>query len=472
MLSLIHLSNQKDDYIYRQIYKQIKIEILLNHFLPNEKLPSKRELAESLHVSINSVNGAYQQLLAEGYIYSVERSGFFVEKLEKVPTSFSTLKPLNPNLAERSETKKDWISFSHMSADRSVFPFDGWLNCEHKALKSKRTELNDDSSRYPQGIYSVRCTISRLLSITRGVKCYPEQIVIGAGTQILIQILCHLFPEGSKYAMEEPGYSRIYQLLKLQHADITSIELDRKGIAMSEIIKQDPNILYITPSHQFPTGIVMPISRRIQLLNWSSQAKNRYIIEDDYDSEFKYQSDAIPSIQGMDTFDKVIYMGTFSKSLLPGLRISYMVLPQHLLQSFRESEGFLMQTCNVLAQLALQEFIDSGEYQKHIKRMKQIYSERQTRLIKELDRRFGKNIAIHGANAGLHFMCTFKTERSIEDILNQAEQEKLELYSIKRCYLTHDRPPKKPVFILGFANLPLEKIEDGVDRLYRSVFGS
>lgn len=383
MLSLDNQSNNKKEYIYRQIYKQLKKEILHHQFIANQRLPSKRELSNNLKVSVNSISCAYQQLQAEGYIYSVERSGFYVEKLDTIPLSSGKTRALNPDLAEESESRNNWLSFSHMSADRSVFPFDSWLNCErralHKELKSKRTDLNGDPPR--QGIYSLRCTISRLLSITRGVKCYPEQIVMGGGTQVLVQILCHLFAQDSKYAMEEPGYSRIYQLLKLQHARLTTIKLDDKGIAIDEMISKDPNILYVTPSHQFPMGIVMPISRRIQLLNWASRAENRYIMEDDYDSEFKYQSDAIPSLQGLDTFDKVIYMGTFSKSLLPGLRISYMVLPQQLLKKYRESQSFLMQTCNVLAQLTLQEFIDSGDYQKHIKRMKQIYSERQTNLI-------------------------------------------------------------------------------------------
>jgi GntR family transcriptional regulator/MocR family aminotransferase len=441
----------------------------MHHFLPHEKLPSKREMAQNLHVSVNSVNGAYQQLLAEGYIYSIERSGFYVEKLDTLPLSNRALKPLDSPLIERERSNKGWISFSHMSADKHLFPYDSWLNCERKALKASKTELVDNSSLISQGVYAVRRSICRLLSITRHVRCYPEQIIIGGGTQALLQILCHLLPPETRYAMEEPGYKRVYQLLKLMHVDVATIPLDAKGLDIDQLKEQNPNVVYVTPSHQFPTGIVMPVSRRIQLLNWAAMRRDRFIIEDDYDSEFKYNTDTIPSLQGLDTYGKVIYFGTFSKSLLPGFRISYMILPQNLLKRYRQSENFLLQTCSVPVQLTVQQFIDSGEYQKHIKKMKQIYAQRRYKLIHALKMRFGNRITIHGANAGLHFLSTFQTERTIEEIIARAKAEKIELYSIRRCRLNPSIPDKKQ-FILGFADLPVEQIAEGVQRLYRSMF--
>ncbi|WP_353949101.1 PLP-dependent aminotransferase family protein [Sporolactobacillus sp. Y61] len=468
MLKVTVNSRNTHNYIYRQIYKQLKKEILMHHFLPDEKLPSKREMAGRLNVSINSVNGAYQQLLAEGYIYSIERSGFYVEKLDTIPLSDNTLNPLDPDLTEKGIPDEDWISFSHMSADKSLFPYDSWLNCTHKALNSSKAGLVDNSSLISQGVYSVRRSICRLLSITRGVKCYPEQIIIGGGTQSLIQVLCHIFPINTKYAMEEPGYNRIYQLLKLMHLDVSTIQLDNKGIDISKIKNKDLNVLYITPSHQFPTGIIMPVSRRIQLLNWASQDEDRYIIEDDYDSEFKYETNVIPSLQGLDTYEKVIYFGTFSKSLLPGFRISYMILPQKLLKKYRKTQNFLLQTSSVLTQMTLRQFIDSGEYQKHIKKMKQVYSERRIKLIKTLNKKFGDNIKIHGENAGLHFLTTFDTRKTIDEVMKRAQEEKIELYSIRRCRLNPKIPVKKQ-FIIGFADLSAERIEEGVERLYRAM---
>jgi GntR family transcriptional regulator/MocR family aminotransferase len=470
MISLNINSDSQKEYIYRQIYKQLKKEILLHHFLPHEKLPSKRELSQTLHVSVNSVNGAYQQLLEEGYIYAVERSGFFVEKLDTIPLSQNTPQMLNPELVEEKESKNGWISFSHMSVDRSIFPFDSWFSCEHRALKLSRLELNDDSSRFPQGIYSVRKTIARFLSVARGVTCFPEQIVLGGGTQFLFFLLRHLFPEDGLYAMENPGYRRMYDSLKMERLRLKTIPLDTKGISIDLLKQINPNVVYVTPSHQFPSGVVMPISRRIQLLNWAAEKDDRYIIEDDYDSEFKYESDTIPSLQGLDSYERVIYLGTFSKSLLPGLRISYMILPQKLLKKYREKCSFIMSTSNALGQLTLQQFIDSGEYRKHIRHMRQVYIERQKKLIEELKKRFGSTITMHGANAGLHFTAEFDTTRSVEEIEDRAQKAKLELYNLKPYCLEDHYLYSKPAFILGFANLSVEKIEEGVDRLYHAIF--
>lgn len=458
------------DYKYQQIYKNLKREILLRHFLPDQKLPSKRELAKTLNVSVNSINAAYQQLLAEGYIYAMERKGFFVEKLDAFPLSARSPETISPDLEEKSQSRKGWLSFSHMSIDRTLFPFENWLKCEHQALKMRQNMLDDDSSRYPQGIRSVRQTIARLLSITRGVKCFPEQIILGSGTQILLQILDGLIEENKVFALEEPGYQRVYRLLETLRRPVETVRLDAKGISIEAIRRINPSVVYVTPSHQFPTGIVMPISRRIQLLNWASEQADRYIIEDDYDSEFKYQTDAIPCLQGLDTYKRVIYFGTFSKSLLPGLRISYMILPEQLLRIARARFSFLMQTCNVLTQITLQQFIDSGFYHKHIKSMRQIYETRRTRLIAAMRVQFGAAIKIYGINAGLHFLAEFDTKRSMDEILNRAAQEKLELYSLERCVLKEHYFTKKPTFIIGFANLANGSIDRAVQLLYRAIY--
>lgn len=192
-------------------------------------------------------------------------------------------------------------------------------------------------------------------------------MIIGAGTQVLMQLLTELLPKEAVYAMEEPGYRRMYQLLKNAGKQVKTIMLDEKGMSIAEITRQQPDVLVTTPSHQFPSGTIMPVSRRIQLLNWAAEEPRRYIIEDDYDSEFTYDVDSIPALQSLDRFQNVIYMGTFSKSLLPGLRISYMVLPPELLRAYKQ-RGYDLQTCSSLTQLTLQEFIESGEYQKHIKK--------------------------------------------------------------------------------------------------------
>ncbi|MFT8390051.1 MAG: PLP-dependent aminotransferase family protein [Sporolactobacillus sp.] len=458
------------DYKYQQIYKNLKREILMRHYLPNQKLPSKRELSQSLNVSINSINAAYQQLLAEGYIYAIERKGFFVEKLDAFPLTAQQPDSISPDLKEPFMSMQNWLSFSHMSIDRKLFPFESWLKCEHKALKLQQNTLDDDSSRYPQGIHSVRESIARLLSITRGVKCFPEQIILGSGTQVLIQMLAGLFPLKSLFALEDPGYMRIFRLLQTLGRPLEVVRVDKKGISIDGLRAINPSVVYVTPSHQFPTGIIMPVSRRIQLLNWASEQEYRYIIEDDYDSEFKYQTDAIPCLQGLDSYKRVIYLGTFSKSLLPGFRISYMILPEPLLRQARSTYPFLMQTCNALAQITLRQFIDSGCYHKHIKSMRQVYETRRSLLIAELRLRFGRSITIYGISAGLHFLAEFRTSRTMATILRRAAEERLELYSIERCVLKENYFTHYPTFIIGFANLEVASIKDAVERLHKAIY--
>ncbi|MFN2746654.1 MULTISPECIES: MocR-like transcriptional regulator GabR [unclassified Bacillus (in: firmicutes)] len=460
------------DYIYHQIYQKIKEEIFNRNLLPDNKLPSKRELAKALNVSINSVNAAYQQLLAEGYLYSKERKGFFVEQIETFHASrHSEPLRLDAELAEEAEKGGGWISFSHMNVDTTHFPFKTWLRCEQKAVASHTSELGEMT--HPQGVYGVRQTIARFIALTRGVKCHPEQIVISAGTQPLIHTLQDLLPESALYAMEEPGYSRIYQLLKNENKRVATIELDHKGVRISDIQALNPDVLFVTPSHQFPTGIIMPVSRRIQLLNWVSDGEDRYIVEDDYDSEFKYGSDTIPALQSLDRSEKVIYIGTFSKSLLPGLRISYMVLPQKLLKRYRKRHHFSIQTSSVLTQFALQEFIESGEYQKHIKKMNQIYEEKRTRLIESLENTFAHRLKIKGASAGLHFVADFETNHSEEDVLRRAGERRVEIYGMNRFILNgkKEKQPGVVSLVLGFAKIGMGQIDDGVAKLYEAVCG-
>ncbi len=463
--------SEQADFIYHQIYQKIKEEIFSRNLLPGNKLPSKRELAKALKVSINSVNAAYQQLLAEGYLYSEERKGFFVEQIEtfhagRHPASLQ----LEEELLETDEKKDGWISFSHMSVDTAHFPFKTWFRCEQKAAASHTVELGEMT--HPQGVYKVRQTIARFIALTRGVKCHPEQIVISAGTQPLIHTIQDLLPESAVYAMEEPGYSRIYQLLKNAGKQVVTIELDHKGMRIGDIHSLNPDVLFVTPSHQFPTGIIMPVSRRIQLLNWVSDGENRYIVEDDYDSEFKYGSDTIPALQSLDRSEKVIYIGTFSKSLLPGLRISYMVLPQKLLKQYRKRHHSSIQSSSVMTQFALQELIESGEYQKHIKKMNQIYEEKRTRLIGSLEKTFAGRVNIKGESAGLHFVAEFETDRPEEEVLERARENRVEVYGMNRFILQKKTKTNGPVsLVLGFAKIGMDQIDDGVTKLYEAVYG-
>ncbi|MFP7495305.1 PLP-dependent aminotransferase family protein [Terribacillus saccharophilus] len=468
-LYIMQLDRERSEaFLYQQVYQQMKQAILERRYLPHDKLPSKRELAANLRISLNSVNAAYQQLVAEGYLYTRERQGFFVEDLDTFHVQPENhVSNLPSHLLETDKKRNVKNSFSHMSADIDVFPLEKWLWCEEQALRKKKELLEEYVD--PQGLYSVRKTIAHFLSQSRGVRCYPEQVVLGSGTQLLTRQLTKLLPKDTIYGLEEPGYQRMYHLLKSEGRAVTALDIDQKGIRIDALETSEANVLLTTPSHQFPTGAIMPISRRIQLLNWANAGPNRYIIEDDYDSEYKYDADSIPSLQGMDGASRVIYMGSFSKSLLPGLRMSYMVLPIPLLEVYKYSLHFLMSSCSTITQLTLQEFIETGEYQKHIKKTTKLYRIRRAMLIEKLQAKFGDIISVKGEKSGLHFLVSFHVERLEEEIKKKAEGRGFLLYGISRFY-NLSAPPRTPTLILGFASMRTTEMDEAVERLYEAVF--
>lgn len=465
---LLTLDESKDrGYLYKQIYEAIIANILARKIRPNEKLPSKRELATQLKVSVNTITNAYGQLLAEGYIYTIERSGYFVEDITPFTYKNQEKKTVIPSdLKEETKEKLRWSSLSHMTADTSMFPFKEWIKSQQQAIDHHKEELAVIA--HPQGPYTVRDTISRKIALSRGVVCEPEQIVISAGTQPLIQQLMELQHKSTIVAIEDPGYSRFYTLLKRMSVNVQPIQLDENGVDIKKVEASKANVLIVTPSHQFPTGTIMPISRRIELLNWAIQENDRFIIEDDYDSDFKYKTDSIPSLQSLDRNDRVIYTGTFSKSLLPGLRISYMVLPINILREYRKQYADLMQYSNTIGLYTLHYFIKSGAHARHIKRMNHHYEEKRNYLIEQLTEQFKADIIIKDIPAGLHFLAKFKTNRSYEDIEYRAKQEELEVYSMRRFMLKIQY--KEPNFIelvIGFANIRIKEIPESIRKLHR-----
>ncbi|CDQ38666.1 MULTISPECIES: MocR-like transcriptional regulator GabR [Virgibacillus] len=459
---------KKEAFIYQQIYEEIKAIILAGKIHANEKLPSKRTLATQLNVSVNTITHAYEQLLAEGYIYTIEKKGYYVEAITAFIQDKQPVRTLPDDLREESVDKKGWLSLSHMASDITKFPFKSWIKCQQKAINQHKQELSEFP--HPQGPFIVRKTIARMITLSRGVVCEPEQVVIGAGTQLLIRQLMESKTEKTRIAMENPGYSRFYTLLKNMEFPVQLVDLDNKGMNIERAEQSKANLLFVTPSHQFPTGKIMPISRRIELLNWSLQNNDRYILEDDYDSEFKYETDNIPSLQSLDRNQRVIYTGTFSKTILPGLRISYMVLPPKLLRDYQNHHQHLIQNSNALALYTLHYFIQTGEYDRHVKRMNHYYKVKRKKLVTYLRSYFKHTISIEDIPAGLHFVATFKTEKRYEEVETHAKKEKLEIYSMRRFMLQHQpKQPGKIKLIIGFANLQDEDIEEAVNRLGKCV---
>ncbi|AXF54579.1 PLP-dependent aminotransferase family protein [Salicibibacter kimchii] len=464
---MLHIPIDRDHSspVYKQIYAWIKNEILQGTLAAETKLPSKRTLAALLNVSQNSILSAYNQLIAEGYLYTKERSGYFVKTIHPI-RPLNVEKKLDPKLSE-TRAKSYRYSFSHMGVGASLFPFQSWHQSEQKAIRDDQELLSEIN--HPQGIYKLREIVSNKIRHTRGVICEPEQIVIGASTQWLLQLFLLVVAENKPFAMEEPGYHRLTSLLQTMRHAVYHVPVDAHGMNVEKLRETPANIAIVTPSHQMPTGSIMPVSRRTELLHWCYEKEGRYVIEDDYDSEFKYEGDIVPSLQSLDVDEKVIYIDSYSKSLLPDLRMSYMVLPLGLIDVFKEKGLHFMQTTSVLTQLTLARFLENGEYDKHIKRMSKYYKEVRAKLITALQKRFGSFVRVEGEKAGLHFLLHLDTEEPIEAIMERAEKMELELYSIQR--FLHEQSGSAPTtLIIGFAKLKPEEIDEAVEMLYRCCF--
>lgn len=460
------MQRESGQFIYRQLYSQLKEDILAFKYESHEKLPSKRDMSQHLNISVNSVKAAYEQLLAEGYIYTEERKGYFIEPLEKLIIDPNAQISLNVQ-EQQIEDAYDY-SFSHMSTDISAFPVEVWTKLVKRVFENYDHEL----SSIPQikGPIELRQSIAKLVSYQRGIQCHSEQIVIGSGTNILLTKLIQLLPDEIKIAVENPGYSRFRTLIRQTTAQLKPIALDHKGISIEAIKQAQPDATIVTPSHQFPMGIIMPVSRRIDLLNWASQTQS-YIIEDDYDSEFKYETDNIPSLFSFDKNERVIYLGTFSKTLMPGLRMSYMILPINLVKQFDHYNLNMIPDFSTIHALTLNLMIKEGYYEKYVKKMHQIYGKKRETLITHLSDTFTSNIRIKDTRAGLHFIVEVITPFSYQEIESRAKEMKLELYTLNRFSVKAlEKNSSYKTLIIGFSKIKQEQIPQAVQRLKEVIW--
>ncbi|MGF7499772.1 PLP-dependent aminotransferase family protein [Staphylococcus ureilyticus] len=460
------MQRESGQFIYRQLYSQLKEDILAFKYESHEKLPSKRDMSQHLNISVNSVKAAYEQLLAEGYIYTEERKGYFIEPLEKLIIDPNAQISLNVQ-EQQIEDAYDY-SFSHMSTDISAFPVEVWTKLVKRVFENYDHEL----SSIPQikGPIELRQSIAKLVSYQRGIQCHPEQIVIGSGTNILLTKLIQLLPDEIKIAVENPGYSRFRTLIRQTTAQLKPIALDNKGISIEAIKQAQPDATIVTPSHQFPMGIIMPVSRRIDLLNWASQTQS-YIIEDDYDSEFKYETDNIPSLFSFDKNERVIYLGTFSKTLMAGLRMSYMILPINLVKQFDHYNLNMIPDFSTIHALTLNLMIKEGYYEKYVKKMHQIYGKKRETLITHLSNTFTNNIRIKDTRAGLHFIVEVNTPFSYQEIESRAKEMKLELYTLNRFSVKAlEKNSSYKTLIIGFSKIKQEQIPQAVQRLKEVIW--
>lgn len=444
--------------LYEQIYEYIKQEIQNGGLPCRERLPSTRKLARYLEVSRSTVTLAYEQLLSEGYIDNQPGSGYFVNDLEG-------LYSLPREEAFRGQPEKErtesWqYDFSPSGVDLSSFPHNTWRRI------SKNLLMQDDQSFFllgaPEGEEELRRTIAAYVRQARGVRCQPQQIIIGAGNDYLLMLLNAILGEQT-YALENPTYKKAYDIFQTLGQRVVAVETDEYGMRVETLAGSGASIAYVMPSHQYPLGIVMPVGRRRQLLNWAAEKDGRYVIEDDYDSEFRYKGKPIPALQGLDGNGRVIYIGTFSKSIAPAIRISFLILPQELMERYRTRGQRFSSTVSRMDQKILAEFIRSGAYERHLNRMRSVYKSRHDALLEAL-KEFPEIFRVSGEYAGTHLLVTLPEGIRECDAVNAAKQHGVRVYGLS-SYCIAQHVPGETTLILGYANMHEDEIHRAVERL-------
>lgn len=430
--------------LYEQLYNGIKEAIISQKIKENEKLPSKRKLADFLNISQTTIELAYAQLLAEGYISSKARVGYFVETLDELPYIEITTPQQDFNLAE---TPSYLYDFNPGVIDTASFPFSTWRKYARDVYDENNAHLL--LAGEAQGEYALRTEIAKYLYQSRGVQCTPEQIVIGSGTEQLLPMLIRLFNHYTVFALENPGYPSVARILHQHNRIPLPITVDEEGINIQALESTNADVVYITPSHQFPTGAVLSATRRTQLLNWAAASPSRFIIEDDYDSEFRYTGKPIPALQALDTNQKVIYMSTFTKSLMPSLRVAYFVLPLPLLSTYNSLFTYYSSTVPRFDQHILANFMQQGHFAKHLNRMRKVYRKKHNELIEVLASYEG--IEVSGSQAGMHVVLTVHNHDE-KILLQQAKEAGIAVYPLSR-YILRDTPVTKAQFLIGFGGL-------------------
>ncbi|MBE6929073.1 MAG: PLP-dependent aminotransferase family protein [Ruminococcaceae bacterium] len=445
--------------MYLQLYAALRDEIRSRIRPPGSRLPSRRRMASELSVSESTVDGAYSQLLSEGYIRAVRGSGYYVCEIDDLITFRSDTQPKDSDI---SHSGKIEVDFSASRIDHAGFPYNQWRKIQKNCFDELQPELL--SSPPVQGYLPLREEIAAYLFQARGVHCSPDQLVIGAGTDHLLQILSFILDSHYSLTMENPIYlSTVAHFERLGHP-VHFVDLDDQGLNADELEGLSHTLVYITPSHQYPLGFSMPISRRIRLLNWANDGEDRFILEDDYDSEFRYDSRPIASLQSLDTAGRVIYLGSFSKAIAPSLRISYMVLPESLLTLYNERYTAFSPAVSGFEQRVLAEFMHSGAFTAHVNRMRKLYRMRRALLV-DLLSAWNDQIRISGENAGHHLLLTDLRGWSEDELCRCACSAGVRVYPISRCF--HGELPERyrSTVLLGYAGLEPEEIRKGVSRL-------
>ena len=462
----ISLDTKRNIPLYEQIYDYIKQEIQQGKIQSGERLPSTRALSRHLEVSRSTIELAYEQLLSEGYVETQPYRGFFISQID----GLYRLEYQEEQQEIKVEEEKDQYKydFSPNGVDLNSFPYNIWRKLSRECLQDDHSELFRLGN--PQGEEGVRNAICSYLHQARGVNCRPEQIIVGAGNDYLLMLLTAILGNERKVALENPTYTQAYRLFDRFSYQVCTVDMDEKGMRVDRLQESGAQIAFVMPSHQFPLGTVMPISRRMEILRWAEEEEGRYIIEDDYDSEFRYKGKPIPALQGYDRSGKVIYMGTFSKSIAPAIRMSYMVLPEKVLERYKTNCGFLSSTISRVDQMILQKFIEEGYYERHLNKSRALYKGRHDMMLNRL-RTMSESVTILGENAGLHLLLRFTGKSSETELIQKAKSQGVKVYGLSEyCIGIQEemQEKKEATILLGYAHMKEAEITEAIELLKKA----
>jgi len=460
----VKLDFSGDTTLYHQLYRFLAEEIGAGRIADGERLPSKRSLCAHLGVSQSTVETAYSLLQAEGYIRSVPKSGYFACGVQPVLPPAVLPQPAALEEGEEAAQEGDaQYEFSTGAIDTSTFPYASWAKITKEAVYQSPQLLQRG---HRQGDLPFRLQLAEFLREYRGVSCNARQIVVGAGMEYLLAMLLRLLPADTLFALEDPGYGTTWRTVLTGGGRTVSVPVTAQGIDLQALARSGAQAVYVTPSHQFPTGVTMPIGSRWQLLQWASQQEGRYIIEDDYDSEFRYAARTIPAMQGLDEHGRVIYMGTFSRTIAPSIRAAYMVLPEGLLEVYQQRMTHSSCTVSRLEQETIRRFIARGLYARHLRRCGNLYRQKQALLTRRLQELPGA--VVSGQQAGLHLLVTLPS-RDEQWLAQRAAEYGVAVRPLGQY--SHGTAYAPSTVVLGFAGLSLDEIEKACD-LLRQAWGS
>jgi len=478
---MINLDANRKTPLYEQLYEQIKQKIISGEYPKGTRLTSTRKQATDLCIGRNTVENAYDQLCVEGYIKSRQGSGYIVMDVTSALLELSGVVDVEPTTitASQSVYEEDLfqqnhfpsacrIAFRYGEMDYRTFPHTLWRKATAKVLS--QTNLEDlYSYGDKQGEMPLRKEITRYLRHARGVRCSPEQIVLGSGFQDLIRMTCLLLKtDRATLAMEEPGYDFTRILFQHHGYAIAPVNVNSMGMDSAELQNSEASLAYVTPSYQLPMGVTMPIQQRMQILQWARKVDGT-VIEDDYDSELRYRTRPIPSLQSIDKYERVIYLGTFSKAFAPGLRMGYMVLPSRLLPAYHQTFERYKSNVSRSMQFVAAEFMISGQWEKHLRKISLINKKKRDILVHTIQSEMGDRVTIHGQDAGLHILLELNTTKDNQHMVDLAAQHGVMVSSTQQFWYNRKNAITSMV-MLGFGGLSEDEIVEGIKCLRHAWF--